>query len=75
VTAILVEKLHLEQLIKQTVEINEKNSEIRSGLMSGLHNALGLRVRGLKLMTFTPDGSLCSKAVRSTLQSLHCADA
>jgi len=46
VTAILVEKLYLEQHVKQTVEINERNGGIRSGLKSELHNALGLRVRG-----------------------------
>ena len=45
-TAVLVEKLHLEKHIKQTVETNKRNGEIRSGLMSALHNALGLRVRG-----------------------------
>jgi hypothetical protein len=46
VTAILVEKLYLEQRTKQTVETNKRDGEIRSGLMSALHNALGLRVRG-----------------------------
>jgi len=46
VTAVLVEKLYLEQHIKQTVETNKGNGEIRSGLTSALHNALVLRVRG-----------------------------
>jgi len=46
VTAILVEKLHLEQHIKQIVVTNKRNVGIRSGLISALHNAFVLRVRG-----------------------------
>ena len=44
--AILVQKLHLEQHIKQIVETNKRNVAIRSGLISALHNAFGLRERG-----------------------------
>jgi hypothetical protein len=46
VTASLLEKLCLEQQVKQTVETNKRNGEIRSGLMSALNNALGWRARG-----------------------------
>ena len=44
-TVILVQILYLEHT-KQTVETKKRNGETRSGLMSALHNALGLPVRG-----------------------------